>query len=97
MDIAASFQAAAIDVLTAKTLRAARESGARSIILCGGVAANRALRTNLKEESKKIGAAFFVPEFKYNLDNAAMIGAAGYFAYLRKKKYPFRANGGMEI
>jgi tRNA A37 threonylcarbamoyltransferase TsaD len=41
--------------------------------------------------------AFFVPEFKYNLDNAAMIGAAGYMAYLRKKKYPMKADGTMEI
>ena len=96
-DIAASFQQAAIDVLTAKTIRAAREFGARSIILCGGVAANKALRSRLKKESQKLGAAFLVPDFKYNLDNAAMIGAAGYLAYLRKKKYPFIANGGLEI
>jgi len=102
-NVAASFQQAAIDVLTAKTLRAAREFGARSIILCGGVAANRALRTRLAKETRKFGgsktgpAAFFVPDFKYNLDNAAMIGAAGYMAYLRKKKYPLRANGGLEI
>lgn len=96
-DIAASFQQAAIDVLAAKTVRAAREGGARAIILCGGVAANRALRDRLEKDSVKIGAAFLVPEFKYNLDNAAMIGAAGYFAYLRKKKYPFRADGGLEI
>jgi N6-L-threonylcarbamoyladenine synthase len=96
-DVAASFQQAAIDVLTAKTIRAAREFGARSIILCGGVAANKALRARLQKESKKIGATFFVPDFKYNLDNGAMIGAAGYMAYLRKKKYPFVANGGLEI
>jgi N6-L-threonylcarbamoyladenine synthase len=105
-DIAASFQAAAIDVLVAKTIRAANEAGvgkgislgvAKSIILCGGVAANKALRARLAKESKKIGAKFLVPDFKYNLDNGAMIGAAGYFAYLRKEKYPLRANGGMEI
>jgi N6-L-threonylcarbamoyladenine synthase len=97
IDVAASFQAAAIDVLAAKTARAAGESGARSIILCGGVAANKALRARLKKESAKLGTAFLVPEFKYNLDNAAMIGAAGYMAYLRKKKYPLNANGGLEI
>jgi N6-L-threonylcarbamoyladenine synthase len=100
-DIAASFQAAALDVLAAKTVRAAREMGGkidvRSIILCGGVAANRALRGRLAREAKKIGCAFFVPEFKYNLDNAAMIGAAGYMAYLRRKKYPIKANGALEI
>jgi N6-L-threonylcarbamoyladenine synthase len=96
-NVAASFQQAAIDVLAAKTVRAAREFGSRSIILCGGVAANKALRSRLQKESRKIGATFLVPEFKYNLDNAAMIGAAGYMAYLRKKKYPLTANGGMEI
>ena len=96
-DLAASFQAAAIDVLAAKTVRAAKEFRARSIILCGGVAANKALRARLNRESKQLGAAFLVPEFKYNLDNAAMIGAAGYMAYLRKKKNPLVADGGMEI
>jgi N6-L-threonylcarbamoyladenine synthase len=97
VDIAASFQQAATDVLVAKTIRAARESGARSIILCGGVAANKFIRKTLKKESEKIGAAFLVPDFKYNLDNGAMIAAAGYMAHLRKKKYPFVANGNLEI
>lgn len=97
MDIAASFQAAALDVLVTKTIRAASEFDARSVILCGGVAANKALRQKLGRAAQKVGVAFFVPEFKYNLDNGAMIGAAGYFAHLRKKKYPFRADGGMEI
>jgi N6-L-threonylcarbamoyladenine synthase len=96
-DIAASFQAAAIDVLIAKTIRAAKGVSAKSIILCGGVAANNALRGALRHASRKIGARSLVPDFKYNLDNAAMIGAAGYMAYLRKKKYPFRANGNLEI
>jgi N6-L-threonylcarbamoyladenine synthase len=96
-DIAASFQQAAVDVLIAKTIRAARDAGARSIILCGGVAANKFLRKHLQRESKKIGCRFFVPDFKYNLDNGAMIAAAGYMAYLRKKKYPLRANGNLEI
>ena len=58
---------------------------------------NKALRTRLQKESKKLGVMLFVPDFKYNLDNGAMIGAAGYMAYLRKKKYPLRANGGLEI
>lgn len=96
-DIAASFQEAALDVLVKKTIRAARESGARSVMLCGGVAANKALRSRLAREAKKIGCAFLVPEFKYNLDNGAMIGLAGYMAYLRKKRYKMEARGDMEI
>ncbi len=98
--LAASFQAAAIDVLVTKTVRACREHGARSVILCGGVAANMTLRNALKGAVKKaMGAqcAFLVPPKRYNLDNAAMIGLAGYMAHLRGKKYPMRANGNLEI
>jgi N6-L-threonylcarbamoyladenine synthase len=96
-DVAASFQEAALDVLVKKTIRAAREYSARSIMLSGGVAANKALRARLAREAKKIGCAFFVPDFKYNLDNGAMIGVAGYMAYLRKKRYKIEARGDMEI
>ena len=96
-DVAASFQQAAVDVLTLKTMRAAEQYGARSIILCGGVAANKKLRTDLQYAAKKTDIAFFAPRTAYNFDNAAMIGAAGYMAYLRKKKYPLRADGTMDI
>jgi N6-L-threonylcarbamoyladenine synthase len=96
-EVAAAFQEAALDVLVKKTTRAAREFGARSILLSGGVAANNALRGRLQKESKEIGCAFFVPDLTYNLDNAAMIGAAGYMAYLRKKRYKIAAQGGLEI
>ena len=96
-DIAASFQEAAIEVLVKKTIRAAQEYGARTVMLSGGVAANKALRARLARESKKIGDAFFVPDFKYNLDNGAMIGVAGYMAFLRKKHYKIAARGDMEI
>lgn len=96
-NIAASFQKAAIDVLKSKTSRAARAVNAKSIILCGGVAANKALRKALAEESKKLGVKFFVPDFKYNLDNAAMIAAAGYFAHLRGKRYRLEAQGNLSV
>jgi N6-L-threonylcarbamoyladenine synthase len=96
-DVAASFQEAALDVLVKKTIRAAQDFGARSVMLSGGVAANKALRARLAREAKKIGCAFLVPDFKYNLDNGAMIGVAGYMAYLRKKRYKLEARGDMEI
>jgi N6-L-threonylcarbamoyladenine synthase len=98
--VAASFQAAAIDVLVAKTVRAARESGARSVILCGGVAANTALRNALARAVRHAmgpSCAFLVPARAYNLDNAAMIGLAGYMAKLRDARYPLRADGSMEV
>lgn len=96
-DIAASFQQAAVDVLVLKTMRAAGAAGANSVILCGGVAANQALRKSLRAAAKKSGRLFFVPKKAYYGDNAAMIGAAGYLAHLRKKKYPLKANGTLEI
>jgi N6-L-threonylcarbamoyladenine synthase len=96
-DIAASFQAAALDVLVAKTMRAAREFGAKSVILCGGVASNNALRLRLGKAARAESCAFFVPERRYNTDNGAMIGLAGYMASVRKKRYPFRANGNLDI
>jgi N6-L-threonylcarbamoyladenine synthase len=96
-DVAASFQQAAVDVLVGKTIRTARDAGAKSVILCGGVAANKKLRTELGKATRKIGAHFFVPPFKYNLDNGAMIGLAGYMAHERKKHYKMVANGNLEI
>jgi len=96
-DVAASFQQAAVDVLVGKTIRAAKATGAKSIILCGGVAANKKLRSELGKAARQINAKFFVPPFKYNLDNGAMIGLAGYMARERKKRYKMVANGNLEI
>jgi len=96
-DVAASFQQAVIDVLIAKTMRAAAEYGARSIILCGGVAANKSLRKMLKAKCDMSHLTFHAPDMEYNNDNAAMIAAAGYFAFLRHKKLPLEANGDLNI
>ncbi|MFH1161763.1 MAG: tRNA (adenosine(37)-N6)-threonylcarbamoyltransferase complex transferase subunit TsaD [Candidatus Jorgensenbacteria bacterium] len=96
-NIAASFQQAAIDVLAAKTERAAREYKARSIMLSGGVAANSALREELLVVSRKLSVDFFAPPMNLNTDNAAIIGAAGYIAYLRKEKLPLVANGNLNL
>jgi len=96
-DVAASFQKATVDVLVQKTLRAAKQFKAKSIMLSGGVASNKLLRNELRQAAKKTGMNFFAPEIKYNLDNAAMIAAAGYFAYLRKKKYKMAAQGDLGI
>ena len=79
-DICASFQAAAVDVLVTKTIRAAKEFGAKSISLSGGVSANQALREKLKAESIKLKLEFFVPPPGLSTDNAEMIGIAAAFA-----------------
>lgn len=96
-NIAASFQKAAIEVLTVKTVEAARMFRAKSIILSGGVAANQLLRSELKARSKKFGLKFLVSDPEYNTDNAVMIAAAGYMSMLRRKKYRLIAQGNLNI
>jgi N6-L-threonylcarbamoyladenine synthase len=66
-----------VDVLVTKTIRAAEATGARSIVLGGGVAANRALRSRLAGEAEARGLPLIVPRPSLCTDNGAMIGAAG--------------------
>ncbi|MFM8311153.1 MAG: tRNA (adenosine(37)-N6)-threonylcarbamoyltransferase complex transferase subunit TsaD [Ilumatobacteraceae bacterium] len=77
-DVAASFQAAVVDVLVAKAARAAREVGARGLVLGGGVAANSLLRERLVAASDELGIRGFLPSRAMCTDNAAMIAAAGW-------------------
>lgn len=77
-DIAASFQAAVVDVLVDKTRRAAGALGAKGICIGGGVAANSALRTRVVEVCETDGLRAFVPSRAMCTDNAAMIGAAAW-------------------
>lgn len=85
-DLAASFQKAAIDVLVDKTMRAVNEVGVQAILLSGGVSANTLLRKQLGDAARDAGLPFFCPKMIYTTDNAAMIGAAGYFEYLRRNQ-----------
>ena len=83
-NLAASFQEAVIDVLSSKTLKAAKEYQVKQVIVAGGVAANKGLREHLKEIMAEQKIKFSVPEFKYCTDNAAMIAAAAYWQYQTK-------------
>ncbi|MBI2024871.1 MAG: tRNA (adenosine(37)-N6)-threonylcarbamoyltransferase complex transferase subunit TsaD [Candidatus Harrisonbacteria bacterium] len=96
-DIAASFQQAIVDVLAGKTVRAARRSGAKSVLLCGGVSANKPLREGLGSHIRNLGMKFFVPDFEYNTDNAAMIAAAAYIQKLRGKKLKITAQSNLNL
>ncbi len=98
-DIAASFQVAAFDVLIKKTLRAAQEYKAKSIMISGGVASNFSLKKNLKLRIKneELRINLFVPAKKFCADNAVMIAVAGYINYLRKKNRKLIANGNLSI
>ena len=72
-------QQAIVDVLITKTMKAAKEFNAKSIILGGGVAANQELRAQMKKAVKELtSTALYLPSAKLTTDNAAMIGAAGY-------------------
>ncbi len=73
-DIAASAQAAIVDVLVHKTVSAARKFGVENIILAGGVSANSSLRNEMQLKSEKYNIKSTAPEFNYCMDNAAMIG-----------------------
>jgi N6-L-threonylcarbamoyladenine synthase len=82
-DIAAGFQAAVVDVLVAKTMRAVQRTGVGTVVLGGGVAANSALRLALADACTEKGLAFHAAAMQYCMDNAAMIAALGYHQYKR--------------
>jgi len=77
-DIAASFQEAVVDVLVARTMRAAEEQGVAAVSVTGGVSANSRLREVFQEICKKKKIDVFFPKLSLCTDNAAMIAAAGY-------------------
>jgi N6-L-threonylcarbamoyladenine synthase len=77
-DIAASFQAAVVDVLCAKTIKAAQQVGAKGIVLGGGVSANSALRAQMTERGNAAGFRVALPSRAMCTDNAAMIAAAAW-------------------
>ena len=91
-DVAASFQAAVVDVLVDKTLQAAKEYGIDKIALAGGVASNSALRAGMEAACKKAGKTLFFPSPIYCTDNAAMIGAAAYYEYKKGVRHGLDLN-----
>jgi N6-L-threonylcarbamoyladenine synthase len=76
-DVAASFQQAVTDVLVSKTIRAARETGIRTVTVAGGVAANRGLAAAMRAACQAEGFRLIIPPPALCTDNAAMIAAAG--------------------
>ena len=80
-DVCTSFQNRVVHVIVKKTKMAIEKYGVKCFVVSGGVAANRALRDALMNLAKEEGVHFICPELKFCTDNAAMIGAAGYYAY----------------
>ena len=86
-DLAASFQDAVVDVLVSKTKRAIEEYNCKQVIVAGGVAANRGLRNSMQQMVNDLeGVTLTFPPFEYCTDNAAMIGVAAYFQYIKNIK-----------
>jgi N6-L-threonylcarbamoyladenine synthase len=87
-DFCASFQAAVVDVLVRKSRRALLREGIRDLVVCGGVAANRGLRTAMAAAAEEDGFRIYVPAPRYCTDNAAMIAAEGTALLARGQRAP---------
>ena len=84
-DVSASFQAAVVDVLVRKTIRAAKEKGTDTVVIAGGVASNESLREELSKECEKENLKLKYPSKILCTDNAAMIGCAAYYNFKKGK------------
>lgn len=82
-DLAASFQAAVVDVLADKSLRACARAGASTLVVAGGVARNKALRDELGRRAGPAGVEVIFPPLELCADNAAMIARTALFHYSR--------------
>jgi N6-L-threonylcarbamoyladenine synthase len=80
-NLAKSFQDVVVETITKKTLKALNDKKVKRMVIAGGVAANTTLRETLKSRCEEEGIECSYPPMKYCTDNAAMIGAAAYYAY----------------
>lgn len=91
-DIAASFQAAVVEVLVEHSIRAAKEYKLDKLAIAGGVASNSELRSRMAEACKKEEIRFYYPSSGLCTDNAAMIGAAAYYEYQKGTRHGWDLN-----
>ena len=81
-NLAASFQQAVVEILSSRFLAAAEQFGYKKLVIAGGVSANSGLRKRMEDECKRRGYALYQPPLSLCGDNAAMIGAQGYYEFL---------------
>ena len=91
-DVAASFQKAVIDVLVEHSLHAVKEFGYEKFAIAGGVASNSSLREALAGRCAREGVRFYYPSPVFCTDNAAMIGTAGYYEFIKGVKSGYDLN-----
>lgn len=91
-DIAASFQAGVVRMLTEKAIKAAQEKGLGQLVLAGGVAANSRLRQELTRMCRAGGITLYAPPRELCTDNAAMIGSAGFYTLMAGRLSPLDMN-----
>ena len=91
-DVAASFQKAVVDALVSRAVRLAKECGMDKLAIAGGVASNSALRAAIQEECAKNNVGFYSPSPILCTDNAAMIGAAAYYEYIKGVRHGYDLN-----
>lgn len=91
-DVAASFQKAVVDVLVENALKACKIKNVNKIAIAGGVASNSCLRASMIEEGKKKKIEVLFPEPILCTDNAAMIGSAAYYEFIKGKRAPLELN-----
>lgn len=91
-DLVASFQNAVVDVLVSHAIHAAKEYGFKKLAIAGGVASNSALRAGMKAACEEQGIEFYYPSPILCTDNAAMIGAAAYYEYMKGSRASWNLN-----
>ena len=91
-DVAASFQKAVVDALVSRAVKLAKECGMDKLAIAGGVASNSALRAAVQEECAKNSIRFYSPSPVLSTDNAAMIGAAAYYEYIKGVRHGYDLN-----
>ncbi|MDE6564901.1 MAG: tRNA (adenosine(37)-N6)-threonylcarbamoyltransferase complex transferase subunit TsaD, partial [Muribaculaceae bacterium] len=90
-DLAASLQAAIIDILMKKLEKAVDMTGITTVAIGGGVSANSGVRNAVADMCARRGLKAFIPERKFTTDNAAMVAIVGYFKYLESDFCPYNA------
>lgn len=83
-DVCASFQYLVANELSDKAIRAVKESGLKTLVIAGGVSANRFIFNYLKQEGEKVGVSVYAPPISLCTDNAAMIACCGYYNLINK-------------